>query len=180
VFRVSTFTTDTDEQSVALAMGTARTMAAALRGAWELVRGIPEVEALIRRDAADGLVGYLATDYRGQLLEAEVYARRPGLAWGQGATLVTPLNPDGPLFPKPRWERVVFMQGDDAAEALALLDEHGVDAAIAHLAEWHYPGEHETADEPGAGSADHVYQDGRGYVLTHNRGLGYIGLEHRV
>jgi hypothetical protein len=183
VYRVSTFTTDTAEgPGVDLVKASARTMAAALRGAWELLGGIPECEALIRRDSEDGLVGYLRTDYRGQLAEAEVYARRRGgPCWTvAGCTVVTELNPDGPLFRKPQWERVVFLQGEEADEALAVLDERGEEAALSYLADWHYPGEHETADEPGAGSSDDVYDDGTGYRLTYNRGLGYIGLEWRT
>lgn len=75
------------------------------------------------------------------------------------------------------FENVVFLDNDEAAEALEILDIHGEDAAILHLSLWHYPGEHETRDETRAGSSDRVYTDKNGYRLIYNLGLGYIGLE---
>ena len=75
------------------------------------------------------------------------------------------------------YERVVFMQGDDAQEALNILDQQGEDAAIAHLAQWHNPGEHETSRELGAGTSDRTYEKD-GYILSYNLGLGYIGLDY--
>ena len=71
---------------------------------------------------------------------------------------------------------VVFMQGEDANEALNVLDEQGEAAAIDHLAQWDNGDEGETRGTPSAGSQDVTYRDGR-YLLTYNRALGYIGLE---
>lgn len=76
------------------------------------------------------------------------------------------------------YERVVFLCNSEAEEALEVLDSEGPRAAIDMLANWHFPDEHETADEPSAGTSDVVYRDG-GYILTYNRGLGYIGLEYK-
>jgi hypothetical protein len=75
------------------ASGTARTLAKALRGAWGFIRGVPDAEVCIRR-YGPGLVAFLSTNHRGELQEAEVYAK------SSGHTLVTPLNPRGPLFPR--------------------------------------------------------------------------------
>jgi hypothetical protein len=81
-----------------------------------------------------------------------------------------------------RYEQIVFMQTeDDAAEPLRLYDEDSTHAAIEYLSQWHYPGEHATRNEPGAGTADDVTEgegDQAGYIITVNNGLGYIGLEY--
>lgn len=76
-----------------------------------------------------------------------------------------------------RYENVVFAQSDDADEPLEILSEKGEEEAIEYLAQWHYPGEHETNDELQAGSSDTVFESDDGYILTYNNGLGYIGLE---
>ncbi len=74
-------------------------------------------------------------------------------------------------------ERIVFMQGEEAEEPLRILDEQGEEAAIEYLAQWHFPGEHETSETPGAGSDDDVYRAEDGFRLSWNTRLGYIGLE---
>ena len=77
------------------------------------------------------------------------------------------------------FQRIVFMQGEDAQEALDILDNDGTDAAIEYLAQWDMePGEIE--DESAAGTDDDVYQSDDGYILTYNTRLGYIGLERQV
>lgn len=76
-------------------------------------------------------------------------------------------------------ERVVFMQGQYAEEALELYNEHGVTALFNHLVQWHYPGEHEITDELGAGTTDRIIKIGN-YVLTINSRVGYCGLEHII
>ena len=77
-------------------------------------------------------------------------------------------------------ERIVFMQGDEADEPLSILDTDGTKAAIEYLAQWHYPGEHETANEPAAGTCDHVQKTDDGFILTWNDRLRYIGLERKA
>jgi hypothetical protein len=83
-------------------------------------------------------------------------------------------------------ERVVFLSGDDANDAIQLLDEEGVERVIDHLSNWHYPGEHETSYEFGHGTSDDVYYScnfsnaPRNYVLSVNHGLHYISLEYIV
>lgn len=77
------------------------------------------------------------------------------------------------------YECVVFMQGDAAERALAILEEKGEQAALDYLCNWHYPGEHEERHEPSHGTADTVYKSG-GYILSYNRALSYIGLNCEV
>ena len=80
-----------------------------------------------------------------------------------------------------QFEQVVFMEGADAEEPLEILDADGAEAAIKFLQDWQCPGEHETRDEPGAGSSDYTYNSEDGlYILTWNTGLEYIGLEFEV
>jgi len=79
---------------------------------------------------------------------------------------------------KPIIERIVFLQGDEADEALKLYQDKGCEAALQYLSEWHYPGEHETSDKYSAGSSDTTYEIA-GYRLTVNTALNYIGLEYR-
>ena len=77
------------------------------------------------------------------------------------------------------YERVIFLQGNSADEALEIYNQHGAEAALLYLEQWHYPGEHETATELGAGTSDRVYEIA-GYILTVNTRVGYIGLEYEV
>ena len=81
-----------------------------------------------------------------------------------------------------RIERIVFLQGDEADEALKFYNEVSDEATFEFLRQWHYPGEHETHNEPSAGRVDDVHMfplaDGSGtYVMNVNTNLGYIGLE---
>ncbi len=75
-------------------------------------------------------------------------------------------------------ERIVFMQGSNAIEALEILDNEGRESAMTYLRQWHFPGEHDTSLELSAGSSDRVIRTSDNYVMTYNLGLGYIGLEY--
>ena len=82
-------------------------------------------------------------------------------------------------------ERIIHLEHDSVnqdtyIEVKALLDDQGCEAAIEYLKGWHYPGEHETAPEESAGTADDTFEDDDGYILTWNDGLDYIALECRV
>lgn len=80
---------------------------------------------------------------------------------------------------------IVFMQGDDAAEPLDILNSEGADAAVEYLAQWDYGDEtleaaringhtySQIADAIGTG--DYRLTIGA-YVLTWNAGLNYVGL----
>ena len=92
------------------------------------------------------------------------------------------------------FERIVFMQGDDADEPLDILysreaghsfpyylgaTAESVTAAVAYLAQWDNGDAGEEHDTPAAGSADDTWTEGE-YILTAHLGLGYIGLERIV
>lgn len=82
---------------------------------------------------------------------------------------------------------IVFQDGTDADEALALLEREGPDAAVAHLAQWDFGEESElTAHayghvyrDPPAGRDDRTYVQGE-YVLSWNQSLWHVGLARRV
>lgn len=82
-----------------------------------------------------------------------------------------------------RWVNVVFLQGSEADEVLDLIDVEGVQAGIAHLAQWDFGDETtgaafvngEVYDELPAGQWDRSFE-ADGYVLTYNPQMGYVGL----
>lgn len=100
---------------------------------------------------------------------------------------------DGPDEPAPNqhspaeYISVVFQDGADADEALALLDREGPAAVVAHLARWDYGEESELAAhayghvyrEPPAGREDRTYVAGE-YVLSWNLSLWHVGLSRKV
>jgi len=78
-----------------------------------------------------------------------------------------------------KYERVIFLQGDEADEALKILDEEGQDAALEYLKQWHDPGNHMGSDELGHGTRDRTYEKD-GYHMSWNSYLNYIGLEYEL
>ena len=97
--------------------------------------------------------------------------------------------------PAVTYERIVFCQGDDAAEPVDLLYNrespdsivyHGptaesIAAAFAYLGQWDYGEAGEESDTPSCGTADDTWvsDDGQ-YLMSAHLGLGYIGLERIV
>jgi len=77
------------------------------------------------------------------------------------------------------WERIVFMQGEEASDVLGMLDTEGIDSVLDYLAQWDNGDGGDIHAEPASGSSDDVYEED-GYRLTWNNGLGYIGLEREV
>lgn len=78
-----------------------------------------------------------------------------------------------------RYEQVVFLDSDDDYDEFEeILIDEGEVAALEHLKQWHYPGEHDTRDEPGYGSSDQVYDTDDGYIMSWNTGLSYASLEY--
>jgi len=78
-----------------------------------------------------------------------------------------------------RYEQVIFLDSDaDYDEFEEILKDDGIEAALKHLQQWHYPGEHDTREELGYGSSDHVYEPGDGYSMAWNTGLSYVSLEY--
>lgn len=80
-----------------------------------------------------------------------------------------------------RYEQIAFFESnDDAWHVLQLVDNDEIEVAVDYLKQWHYPGEHDTRDEPGYGSDDDVYgpHDLDGYILAVNDMLDYVSLEY--
>ncbi len=76
-----------------------------------------------------------------------------------------------------RYEDVVFLQGEEAYEALEILNNQGEDAAMEYLKQWHDHGNHQGRNELPHGSSDQTY-DKDGYHMAWNDSLGYIGLTY--
>ena len=74
-------------------------------------------------------------------------------------------------------ERIIFLQGDAALEALDLYENKGCEGALQYLDQWTDLGNHETSDKLGQGDSDKVYTISD-YVLSVNTSFGYIGLEY--
>ena len=77
-----------------------------------------------------------------------------------------------------KYQHIVFMQENEAEEAIATLEEEGAEAAFEYLLQWDH-GEGEETDTPPWGTEDHLYRyfDGEfEYVMSVNFVLPYIGL----
>lgn len=100
-------------------------------------------------------------------------------ASGRIAWHLEPVNP----APVSRWVNVVFLQGQDADEVLAMIDRDGPDAAIEHLSGFDMGEETTQAalvngyvyDEPPTGPLDRVATRGV-YTLTYNHDHGHVSL----
>lgn len=85
--------------------------------------------------------------------------------------------------PSARWAGIVFLQGQDADEVLAIIERDGTDAAIEHLARFDMGEETTQAalvngyvyDEPPTGLLDRVIEQGS-YALTYNHDHGHVSL----
>lgn len=72
---------------------------------------------------------------------------------------------------------VIFIQGEEADEAIDILQNHGEDAVIKYLSQWDQ-GEYHTIYshyDKTVGASDDIYETDQ-YVLTYNTRLNYIGL----
>ncbi len=78
-----------------------------------------------------------------------------------------------------KYEDVVFMQGEEADEALEILRTQGEEAALQHLMQWHQPGQHMGSAELGHGSGDQTFEKD-GHIMSWNFPLNYIGLQYNV
>ncbi|MBX3195153.1 MAG: hypothetical protein KF727_08675 [Microbacteriaceae bacterium] len=96
------------------------------------------------------------------------------IAWHPEPTDVIPIS---------RWVSVVFLQGQDADEVLAIIDRDGTDAAIEHLAGFDMGEETTQAalvngyvyDAIPTGFLDHTTSSGE-YTLTYNHDHGHVSL----
>lgn len=81
---------------------------------------------------------------------------------------------------------IVFAQGDEGREitdglyADGIATEESILATFRHLLQWETGDEEVIDDEPQHGASDEVFELPGGYVLTANRGLGYVGLERHI
>jgi len=75
---------------------------------------------------------------------------------------------------------IVFIHDyeDSTADAF-LTGDMSEDQMIEYLSQWDNgsENEHSPQDEPSAGTADNTYDNHRGYILSWNTGLGYVGLD---
>ncbi len=87
-----------------------------------------------------------------------------------------------------RWISVVFLQGAEADDVLALIDRDGPLAAMAHLERWDYGDETTDAalvngyvyEAAPVGTSDRVIMDDEsGYTLTYSAALGHVSLLRR-
>ena len=79
-----------------------------------------------------------------------------------------------------KFQRIIFLQGEEANEALELLDLGGYDSAIEYLAQWDHGDDGELFDFPSNGTSDRVHTSKDGYRLTYNMRQNYIGLEMEI
>ena len=76
-------------------------------------------------------------------------------------------------------QRIIFLQGEEALEPLAMLDTEGVVSVLDYLSQWDNADKGEVYEEMSAGTDDDVYEEDD-YILTWNNQQNYIGLERRV
>jgi len=74
-----------------------------------------------------------------------------------------------------KYEDVIFLQGENAEEAMDILNNDGKEAALEYLKQWHYPGEHMGRNELPHGTQDKTFVKD-GYIMAWNPYLPYIGL----
>ncbi|MCI1787668.1 MAG: hypothetical protein LKI58_06330 [Actinomyces sp.] len=93
--------------------------------------------------------------------------------------------PDTDVALDRQWVTVVFLQGEEADEALDIIQTQGVDAAVEHLACWDYGAETDSVaitngdirDAISAGVLDKTAESGP-YTLSYNPFMGHVAL-HR-
>lgn len=126
-----------------------------------------------------GIEDYIDDDTKAQMLAKENSSDSLTNAHGEN------LKPEtlDEITDTERYEQVVFMQGEEANEAMDILNNDGKDAAMEYLKQWHYPGQHMGSDSPGLGTEDKTYKKD-GYIMAWNPYLPYIGLvydtEHNI
>lgn len=80
-----------------------------------------------------------------------------------------------------KYQDIIFLQGSEADEALALMDEYGIETTFKHLLEYDYGDVYgELRVEPPYGSNDYTFEGSDGYIMSWNKGLNYIGLIKRI
>ena len=76
-----------------------------------------------------------------------------------------------------RYEEIMFAQGNEAIPIMDILYNDGEEAALNHLRQWHFAGQHKMSDIPGHGELDKTFsQDG--FTMSWNPYIPYIGLTY--
>jgi len=73
---------------------------------------------------------------------------------------------------------IVFLRGDEADEAMKILEECGEDELFDYLSQWDL-GTYDNCDvtdEPRAGGSDTVIRRGD-YIISYNENYNYVGME---
>lgn len=78
-----------------------------------------------------------------------------------------------------KYQSIVFLQGDNANEAMDILDNQGREALLEYLKQWDHGERDDLRDDIGNGSSDRVIKFDE-YYLTYNTGLNYCGLTIEV
>ena len=80
---------------------------------------------------------------------------------------------------KTKYKDIVFLQGDDAAEALDILDNAENPADIWDYLLQYEDDSNEIKDVPAYGTDDTI-EEMDDLILSYNLSLGYVGLQRRV
>jgi hypothetical protein len=77
------------------------------------------------------------------------------------------------------YERLAFVQGDEAYDALCVLEEDGLAACLRFMVQQSGDSQGELHEQLAGGASDNTYRD-EGWILTYNLRIGYVGLERQV
>lgn len=77
------------------------------------------------------------------------------------------------------YQRIIFLEGENAAVALQILRQEGVQAACTYLEQWDYGDRGEQSQTVSYGNGDHVQTHGD-YQIFWNTVMDYIGLERII
>lgn len=78
------------------------------------------------------------------------------------------------------YEQIVFLQCQEADEAMGILNSHGENALLDYLQRWDNGGGHDWNESSTHGNSDIVREYGNGYILSYNIYLNYCGLQYNI
>jgi hypothetical protein len=79
-----------------------------------------------------------------------------------------------------KYEEIVYMQGDDAEEALTILQDQGEEACLEHLKQWDNGDASDfSGDGVPWGKDDELIFGEGGYIVSYNPHLDYIALQRK-
>lgn len=76
-----------------------------------------------------------------------------------------------------KFENIIFLQGENADEALSILEQKGPESALNYLVQFHNSGEHKTSPDLLHAESDQAYEK-NGYIMSWNIHMHYIGLQY--